>query len=251
MSIGEPETHVRRVDLLTIFRFLWVVFQLDSICSEATDEDIANSLQSLPKNLPETFDRVLRKLERTKAVNPGLCQKIFELVAAAQRPLTLEELREAISVIPGEATWNVKRLVNDMHKTLNSYGSLLVLDEENLTAHFAHHSVKQHLLSGSMDPGVKQYHVHQSEADVNLGEICVTYLNFDCFNTQLTKVETVRKSLVNDIPSAILSQNLSRSGVVSNLALRLLKNRETIKHDVLSHLQNEVGHASGSSNQVH
>jgi hypothetical protein len=63
------------------------VFQLDSISSEATDENIINAFQSLPKDLPETFDRILRKLEQKKTADPRLCKKVFEIVASAQRPL--------------------------------------------------------------------------------------------------------------------------------------------------------------------
>lgn len=100
-------------DLLVIDRFLWVAFQLDSICSQETDESIVNTLQSLPKDLPETFDRILRKLEQSKAADPRLRKKIFEVVAAAQRPLTLEELNDAISVVstqqPGRALHGTKR----------------------------------------------------------------------------------------------------------------------------------------------
>jgi ankyrin repeat domain-containing protein 50 len=236
--------------LLTVARFLWVAFQLDSICSEVTDEDIINSLQLLPKDLPETFNRILQKLETTKAANPGLCKRIFELVAAAQRPLTLEELRDTISVVPGETARNTKRLVNDMRKMLNCCGSLLVVDEEDSTVHFAHHSVKQHLLSSSMNPYVEQYHMRLSEANLNLGEICVTYLNFEVFNMQLTKLETIRQSPIIDVPSAVLSQNLPRSRVISNLAQRLLKGGETAKYDVFSQLQKAAGQATESSKQI-
>jgi hypothetical protein len=142
-----------------------VAFQLDSICSQETDESIVDTLQSLPKDLPETFDRILRKLEQSKPADPRLRKMIFELVAAAQRPLTMEELSHAISVVPGDTTWNVKKLVNDMHKTLDCCGSLLVVDEEHLTVHFTHHSVKQHLLSDFIDLNVRRYRVRLPEAD--------------------------------------------------------------------------------------
>ena len=62
-------------DLLIIDRFLWVAFQLDSICSQETDESIINTLQSLPKDFPETFDRILRTLEQSKAADPRLRKK--------------------------------------------------------------------------------------------------------------------------------------------------------------------------------
>jgi ankyrin repeat protein len=225
------------LDLLIIDRFLWVVFQLDSICSQETDESIVSTLQSLPKDLPETFDRILRKLEQSKVADPRLRRVIFEVVAAAQRPLTLEELNDAISVVPGETAWNVKKLVNDMHKMLDYCGSLLVVDEEYLTVHFAHHSVKQHLLSNPTDPNVEQYRVRSLEADLTLGEICVTYLNFEVFNTQLTKTKAIPQSQSINLPSAILSGTLPRSKTANKIALRLLKARGDTKYDILPQLQ--------------
>jgi hypothetical protein len=236
--------------LLTIDRFLWVAFQLDSICSQETDESIVNTLQSLPKDLPETFDRILRRLEQSKAADPRLRKMIFEIVAAAQRPLTLGDLSDAISVVPGETTWNVKKLVNDMHKSLDCCGSLLVVDEEQLTVHFAHHSVKQHLLSNSTDPNVKQYHVRSSEADLSLGEICVTYLNFEVFNMQLTQTRTIPQSQSINLPAAILSGTLPRSQIANKLALRLLKARGDTKYDIYPQLKEAASLARESNQQI-
>jgi ankyrin repeat domain-containing protein 50 len=236
--------------LLTIDRFLWVAFQLDSICSQETDESIVNTLQSLPKDLPETFDRILRKLEQSKAADPRLRKMIFELVAAAQRPLTLGELSDAISVVPGETVWNMKKLVNNMHKTLDYCGSLLVVDEEHLTVHFAHHSVKQHLLSNSTDPDVEQYRVRSSEADLSLGEICVTYLNFEVFNTQLTRTRIIPQAQSINLPSAILSGTFPRSKIAQKLALRLLKAGEDTKYDIYPQLEEVASLARESNKQI-
>jgi ankyrin repeat protein len=236
--------------LLIIDRFLWVVFQLDSICSQETDESIVNTLQSLPKDLPETFDRILRKLEQSKTADPRLRKVIFEVVAAAQRPLALEELNDAISVVPGETAWNVKKLVNDMHKMLDYCGSLLVVDEEHLTVHFTHHSVKQHLLSNPTDPNVEQYRVRSLEADLILGEICVTYLNFEVFNTQLTKTKAIPPSQSINLPSAILSGTLPRSKTANKLALRLLKARGDTKYDILPQLREAASLARESNKQI-
>lgn len=73
---------------LNICRFLWVAFQIDSICSQKTDGAILIALEDLPKDLPDTFNRILRKLQHSNAADPVFCKKIFDLVAAAQRPLT-------------------------------------------------------------------------------------------------------------------------------------------------------------------
>lgn len=168
-----------------------MAFQIDSIRSQKTDETILAALENLPKHLPNTFNRMLRKLQNSDAADPQFCRKIFDVVAAAQRPLILDELHEAVSVKPGEISWDASKLVNDMLRSLSdSCSSLVVVDEEHLTVHFAHHSVKQHLLSEPTDPDMEKYHINVQESDLHLGDIIVTYLNYKVFDWQLTKANS-------------------------------------------------------------
>ena len=62
--------------------------------------------------------------------------------------MVTEELREALSVIPGDVDWNPAKLLNDVHSTLGSCGSLIFIDEEELTVRLVHPSVKLFLLGG-------------------------------------------------------------------------------------------------------
>lgn len=71
--------------------------------------------------------------------------------------------------------------------SLESCGSFLVVDEELSTVHFAHSSVKRHLLSEPTDLDVRDYHIDSSRADVNLGSIAVTYLSLDVLGHKLVK----------------------------------------------------------------
>ena len=131
----------------------------------------------MPRGLSDTFSRILRKLHYSNNTDPPLCRKIFDLVATAQRPLTLEQLHEAVSVKPGEIAWDASKPVDHMLKSLlDCCGSLLVVDEEDLTVHFAHRSVKQHLLSEPTDSDLRKYHINMEEADLYMGDIIVTYL---------------------------------------------------------------------------
>ncbi len=191
-------------------------FQLDSICQEITDESILAVLGSLPKDLPETFERILRKIAKKALTNPEVSKKIFALVAAAQRPLTLAEIREGLCVVPGVVQPDTNKLVNDMSMALSGYGSLLVLDEEDLTIQLAHHSIRHYLASSSRDIATGQYHFAVHEADPMTGEICVTYLNFALFETQLTKINnriSPQPYAITSIAAITLSQT-----AVSSLA---------------------------------
>lgn len=72
--------------------------------------------------------------------------RVFQLVVAAFRPLTVDELQEALSVFPGNTTWNPAHSLNDIYSALACCGSLVSIDEEALTVKLVHHSVKQFLL---------------------------------------------------------------------------------------------------------
>ncbi|KAF2189970.1 hypothetical protein K469DRAFT_762829 [Zopfia rhizophila CBS 207.26] len=128
--------------------FLWVALQIQSLCIMKTDDAIRQALADLPKDLSETFSRILL---RSEASGKPYQRLILELVTVAHRPLTMEELREALSVVPGDAVWKRARLFNDVFSTLTCCGSLIVVDEEELTVRLVQHSVKQFLLSGFKD----------------------------------------------------------------------------------------------------
>ncbi|ETI24164.1 hypothetical protein G647_03533 [Cladophialophora carrionii CBS 160.54] len=239
LSIGDPSIIFSIRDALlkgSQGMFLWVVFQLESICAELTDEAILNALQRLPRDLPETFDRILRKLDREKVCDQALRRKMFALVAAAQRPLTTDELREAISVEPGATNWESKKLVNDIQKALAGCGSLVIVDEEDFSVRFAHHSVIQYITSASGDPTIAAYHVPWAAADLIMGEICVTYLNFGIFDTQLTRARNRTTLHSHTMTSNIVGSTLPET-TGSSIALRLLKTRRKVDFDMGAYLQ--------------
>ncbi|EXJ93679.1 hypothetical protein A1O1_02071 [Capronia coronata CBS 617.96] len=116
-------------------------------------------------------------------------------------------------------------------EVLYNCGSLLIVEEEELTVQFAHHSVKQFLLSELPDHEIGQYHVDAGEADLRLGEICVTYLNFEEFGVQLVKRQSTSPSSEPiHVPSAVLSAALPQA-TVSRLAIKLLKRRDARGYD--------------------
>ena len=215
------------------------MFQIDSICTERTDEGVLQALNSLPKSLPETFDRILQRLKEANRSDPRFrmsCRRLFRLVAVAQRPLTVHELREAISVIPGDTEWEPRRLVNDMSKVLGCGGSLLVVDEEYLTVHFTHHSVLLHLLSAPGDPVLGDFHLSLRDAHLEVGDVCVTYLNYDIFESQVVKASDTH--MRSPITAAVLvGATLGPNLAVTNMALKYLKMKSKPRYDFGQHLQ--------------
>lgn len=218
--------------------FLWVALQISSLCAEKTDEKIRSALMDLPKDLSETFSRILQRA----AVHDRIYQRpILELVAVACRPLMAEELREALSVIPGNTDWDPAKLVNDIYSTLACCGSLITVDEEEGTIRLVHHSIKQYLVGDTNDGTESSFDLE--DANRRMGRAILTYLRYNVFQTQLSTMRipkwdagTAPKKIISSINTATKSQTL---------ALELLRSRMKLgsgsrsEHDIGQVLANE------------
>jgi ankyrin repeat domain-containing protein 50 len=101
----------------------------------------------------------------------------------AYRLLITEELREALSVISGDAVWNLVKLFNDVYSTLACCGSLVTVDKKKLTIRLVYHSVKQFLVSGFKNSSNIAFTVNSAKR--KMADIIVIYLNYGVFGTQL------------------------------------------------------------------
>ena len=200
------------------------MFQIENVCAQQTDEEILEAIKDLPRGLPMTFERILKKLSLTK--NVRYASRIFDWLSVAKRPLTLEELREAIAIEPLQKELITSRLVNDIWQTLSCCGCLVTIDEEQGTVHFAHHSVHRYIMSSASDPSLADYHVDLEAADAMAGEICITYLNFEVPDRHIAQVPP-RQAKIVDIPTAIIQRMLPQTALVNKMtALKLLKGKE-------------------------
>lgn len=222
LVIGDPGLALEIEDALIAGSqgmFLWVALQIQSICTAKTDEAIRRALKELPQSLPETFSRILEKSAHAQS-DRHYQIRVFELVIAACRPLTTSEMREALSVIPGDDAWDPARLLNDVMSVLACCGSLVMVDEENFTVRLIHHSVKQYLLGteSRSTEGIVTF----EKANRAMRATVFTYLNYGVFDTELTTT-TAQQISLEAVPYKIVrSMDTSRS---SKIALRLLRSR--------------------------
>jgi ankyrin repeat protein len=206
--------------------FLWVALQIQSLCSMKTDHAIRNALADLPKDISHTFARIL---DKSGSSDPLLQAKTLQVVLAAERPLTTEELREALSVIPGDADWDPSKMLNNVYSALACCGCLLTVDEEESTVRVVHHSAKQYILYG-LD---KSKHTSFSIDDAQraLADIVVTYLAYGVFETQLSRVNN-RPIIPQSAPSSILQSAMGSSITARNLAMKILAGRKRPTFDL-------------------
>jgi len=205
------------------YRFLWVSLQVDELCEQVCDEDIRKTITNLPKTLEETFIRVLRRISSRS--HKSLAEKAFLWIAAAARPLCLEEMREAIAIEIGQKYTIRERLCNDVNDIVVACQNLVHVDEEDGSIQFAHHTIRDFLVENpnkgqqSIEDDLRLFFVELDLADHYIGEICVTYLHFNDFRTTLTQRE---KPITFPNPSKIATLALSSE---SSRASKLLQKR--------------------------
>ena len=158
---------------------MWAFFQIEELCSQTNDDDIYKSLAALPKDLPETFRRALKRiLQHNKE---GIAAMMFFWAAAARRPLTLLEMREAIAIHDDQRRLTENQLVKNVENMIPWCSGLLVLDEEEKVIRFTHHTIRDYLFSVSEDPKLACFHFHIDRIDWDAGKACCTYLSLDDF----------------------------------------------------------------------
>ncbi len=168
-------------------RFLWVYCQLDYL-GKCLPERIEHALDELPATLDGTYERTLREINDTTW---EFAQRLFLCVAAASRPLRVEELAELLAFdfkagpIPKfRKDW---RLENPLNAVLSACSTLLALvnncDDDfpdSPLIHFSHFSVKEFMTSsrfaGKRDTVSHRYHVSMSPAHTHLAQACLGIL---------------------------------------------------------------------------
>lgn len=194
---------------------------------EQTDESIREALRNLPPDLSTTYDRILRRSEYRRG--HSYQRQILSFLLAALRPLEMNELREALAVVPGDTKWKPDNQVNNIYHTLTCCESLVIVAEEEHTVHFVHQSVAQFLLDQKSTSTTLRFDLAQ--ASLELGEVCVTYLNYAIFDQRLS-TNVVPAVPTSVIPANIAQDTLKGSGLVGQLALKLLNLQSTDGPDI-------------------
>ncbi|KAL5588270.1 hypothetical protein FOBRF1_014798 [Fusarium oxysporum] len=164
--------------------FLWAFLTIEDMCSRKTDKEIRQALQEIPTDLPATFDRALSRIVEKQ--NQDIAKKAFMWTRAAIQPLTLAQIREALSIEINQRTLHQDDLISGIDRLPTWCESLVYVEETDNTVHFSHHSIREYLLR----PGSgKFFNLHIEDASCNqlAGEACITYLNLDNFQTALVQ----------------------------------------------------------------
>lgn len=205
---------------------------MDELCAQHCDDDIRRTLGCLPKTLTETFDRALLRIVSRR--NISVAAKTFSWVAIAKRSLTLDELREAISIDIGQPYSMPERLVNGIDQLASWCENLVHVDEELKTVQFAHQAIHRFITEGPTGAQLESFRFDLPNADHHAGEICVTYLHFNDFKTTLARRPQPMQP-VDPIAMAkiALSHKLKLPRTIPGLGLSSRRNKSKAQVDVV------------------
>jgi len=145
--------------------FRWVYCQIVYL-RDCHPGRIRHALAELPETLDETYERVLREINKA---NSELAHRLFQCVAVASRPLRVEELAEflAFDFLKGpiprfREDWRLEDPIEAVVSTCSTLLSLVNVDGSPVIQ-FSHFSVKEFLTSSRFgekcDTVSRRYHV--------------------------------------------------------------------------------------------
>ena len=131
--------------IVEVSRFHWIRCQVDAISECSTANDIRIALRSLPKDLNETYERILWKVVDKGEATAARAQTILMWLVGSMRPLGLLELQEALMVEPGSMELNETLRLIRATDILAICGSLVeeFLDKDGLRmVQLSHYTVQ-------------------------------------------------------------------------------------------------------------
>ena len=163
--------------------------QLDALRHCAKLSELRNTLNSLPKTLDNTYERILLNLD--ELWRDDVC-KVLQWLCFAQRSLTLNEMVDALAVafVDG-AKFDPDERYPDPRDILSRCSSLVSLTEGGVLQ-LAHFSVKEYLLSDRIQNSKASFYaIVELDANHLIAESCLAYLlqfkTIDCPNESTIK----------------------------------------------------------------
>ncbi|KAF8446306.1 ankyrin repeat-containing domain protein [Boletus edulis BED1] len=156
--------------------FRWVQCSIDTLDRCVTRKEVHNALDSLPKGLDETYERILLAIDM-ETLSGRLAQRALVWLVAAQRNLRLTEITEALSI-----NLKTRRLdpdIGPMHSgaLLDACGSLVTYSEKTGIIILAHFSVKEYLAGEFTRTNLPAYYISSEQAHLLLAQSCMCYLS--------------------------------------------------------------------------
>ncbi len=146
------------------------------ILEAMTRAEIRRSLRNLSASLGQAFEDTIQRIDEESPSRRQLAMRCLMWVSRARRPLSVEELRQALATEVGEIQFDEDNLLQSKYIIDCCFG-LVVIEEESSTVRLVHYTLQDFLQSR---------HQQRLVSDENeITKVCLTYLCFGGANFTL------------------------------------------------------------------
>jgi hypothetical protein len=169
-------------EILPCLRFLIAQFHIEHLCQLTMVRQIRRELEKLgtdayeKRPLDPTYDRSIDIMLGKNRYEVELALKILTWLTKAGRTLSVDELRIAVSIGPGEHEIDYEEELPKPSTLTDVCAGLVEIDENCGSIRLVHYTVQEYLVRKSVVPS-------DENPAFNVLLSCLTYLSFDAFQT--------------------------------------------------------------------
>ncbi|KAF2188023.1 hypothetical protein K469DRAFT_685351 [Zopfia rhizophila CBS 207.26] len=164
--------------------FRYAHSQIQRLTRQLTGRDIRRALADMPRDLDETYARILTKISRDSTIQKYM-QRALLWLSFASRPLNLHELCDAIVIEDDDTYINDDSRLHDPEIIIDLAHGLLDYDRNSMLLSLAHSSVKVFLTSEWIRTSeARAFALEEEEAHRIIMRKCLVYLGFSEFQAR-------------------------------------------------------------------
>ena len=162
------EELVHRIIQKSNGNFLWTRLVVRELEAAMSEQRIQETLNSVPQEIDDLYARIFKQLMASPSEGK-LVATIFRWIVCTSRPLTVEELKDALRLDIGE-------VLPQLDKTVNSICGNLVFVDLQKRVRLAHHTVREYLNREDLPMDLT---INKHEAHAQIARVCLDYMQGD------------------------------------------------------------------------
>ena len=165
--------------------FLWTVLVLNELESTHSEQQIWEVLKDVPTEMDELYMRILDDM-KTRTRDIELAKAILRWTVCAARPLTTEELKEALEL-------DINETLPRVEKSITSVCGELIHVDSKMRVQVAHQTVRVFLMKEGLE---SEFAIDRVKENSRLAEVCLKYLGGEEMKTVRNRQRSAGRRLV-------------------------------------------------------
>lgn len=196
--------------------FLWAAVALRKLETIHSEEQIRDVLENVPAEMDDLYTRILEGVAAVPS-NVEIAKSIFRWMVCATRPLTTEELKEALRL-------DINHVVPRFESVIESICGHLIYIDNKSRVQTVHETVRVFLSRQELN---SEFAIDRRKEHSRLAEVCLTYLSGKELETPRTRrgktiARPKKRSVFASYASFSFSEHLINSSSAIDAPLILL-----------------------------